>query len=61
MDEYQDQAAWFEVQRKSGPNYGWITVGPPFDSREAGYEWIGSYDPRGQLHLRVVRRTGIDD
>lgn len=59
MDEYQDQAAWFEVQRKSGPDYGWIMV-TTADSREAAEEWIRLYDPRSMLQLRVVRRTGLD-
>lgn len=59
MNEYQDQTVWFEVERKSGPNYGWVSI-TTADSREAAEEWVRLYDPRATLSLRIRRVTGLD-
>lgn len=50
MDEYQDQATWFEVQTRD-PYGNWVTVDDA-DSREDALDRCDHGD-------RVVRRRGL--
>lgn len=60
MNEYQDQNEWFEGQRKSGPNYGWVTL-VDADTRElAEVELFEGYGLTVDgTSVRVVRRHGL--
>lgn len=54
-----ETGVWFEGQRKSGPNYGWITL-VDADTREQAWARLSeSYGATEQTPgFRVVRRRG---
>lgn len=55
-----DVSMWFEVQRRSGPNYGWITLSD-HDTREQAYKAMGAQhhnDPAWTDSFRVKRVFG---
>jgi hypothetical protein len=58
-----DVSMWFEVQRRSGPNYGWITLSDhdTWQAAQAALEERAEDNPAWLDVLRVKRVFGTSD